>query len=228
MMTFGEALKQFRKAAKLTQVQLAGLVGLKQASIASVEVGKRNTFSKDTVVSLERALKLKPGELIQYLPADHAAHATIGTTLPDYGLVWGSPPRDVPEPTPGQTITLVGRFPADTFALRVSGSSIHKYGVHDGDVIAVRPTDEPEDGALVIARQGNSYTIKGCRGGKLFSFGIGDEAPTEIDHSEPFQVVGVMIGVVDGERRFLPKAKIRARNPAKNNGNGGGKGKSSK
>jgi len=224
-MTFGEALKKFRSAAKMTQNQLAVMIGVQQSAIGRVESGKSNTLSKAKVISIEKCLRLKDGELIQYLPAGHPAHDSIGTTLPDYGLVWGSPPRDVPEPTPGQTITLIGRFPADTFALRVSGSSIHKYGVHDGDVIAVRPTDEPEDGALVIARQGNAYTIKGCRAGKLYSFSSTEDAPTEIEHSEPFQVVGVMIGVVDGERRFLPKAKIRARNPAKT---GGGKGKSSK
>lgn len=208
-MTFGEALKQYR--GKLSQGKLAKLVGISQPTLSQVERGERQSLAKETVSALEKALGLKPGSLAKYLPKGHRAHDVAGTAIPDYGLVWGSPPRDVPEPTPGKVFVLSGRFPDGTFALTVSGNSVFNYGVHDGDVIAVEPTSEPENGALMVARQGNAYTLKGYRDGKLYSFGKDDEMPVELDVSEPLQIVGVMIGVIEGRRRFLPRSKARGK-----------------
>lgn len=209
-MTFREALKKARKG-KMTQAILAEAVGVKQSSIAQAETGKIKSLAADTVARIESALSLSPGSLAKYLPKGHRAHDAAGSAIPDYGLVWGSPPRDVPEPTPGKVFHLSGRFSDGTFALTVSGNSVHRYGVHDGDVIAVEPRGEPEDGALVVARQGNAYTLKGCRDGKLYSFGKDDEMPVELDVCEPLQIVGVMIGVIEGQRRFLPRSKTRAK-----------------
>jgi SOS-response transcriptional repressor LexA len=211
--TFGEALKKAR--GKMPQTALAKAIKVDPSALSQVERGIRNTLSAETVSAIESALGIKPGALSKYLPAGHRAHDVRGTTIPDMGLVWGSPPRDVPEPVPGKVYHLVGRFPADTFALTVSGHSVHRYGVHEGDVIAVQPCSEPEDGALIIARQGNAYTVKGCQGGRLFSFGKNDETPQELDVSEPLEVVGVMLGVIDGQRRFVPRSKTRGVPPKK-------------
>lgn len=218
-MTFGEALKEARRN-KLTQKALADEVGIAQASIAQVETGKRSSLARDTVAKIERALGLPPGDLARHLPADHAARQLAETEVPDCGLVWGSPPRDVPEPEPGKTYRLAGRFPPGTFVLRVSGHSVHRYGVHDGDVIAVRPAAEPEEGALVVARQGNAYTLKACQGGRLLAFGKDDELPREVDGREAYQVAGVMLCIVEGERRYAPRPKLKAAPPAKPKGKG--------
>ena len=214
-MKFGEALKQARKAAKMTQDALAKAVGVTQGAISQVEKLAESGFAPKTVSKIEAALGLKPGELAKHLPKDHAARQLAETEVPDYGVVWGSPPsRDVPEPEDGKTFRLTGRWPAGTFVLRVSGHSVHRYGIHDGDVIAVKPSREPEEGALVVARQGNAYTLKACQGGKLLAFGRDDEMPQPVDEREEYHVVGVMLGIVDGERRYSPRPKIKAKPPA--------------
>lgn len=216
--TFSEALREARAAAGVTLQALADAVKaegvkLNAPNITEVEKGRRSGFARDTVAAIERALGLPKGDLARHLPPEHAARQLAETEVPDYGLVWGSPPRDVPEPEDGKTYRLTGRWPAGTFVLRVSGHSVHGYGVHDGDVIAVRPTVHPEDGALVVARQGNAYTLKGCVGGKLKGFGKDDGEEREVDGREAYQVVGVMLGIVDGPRRYAQKPKLRAAPP---------------
>lgn len=220
---FGEALRSYRLASGMTQKQLADVVGgLKQQNIGEVEKGKRSGFAPDTVAKIERALELKPGELARLLPAKHAARVLAETEVPDMGIVWGSPPRDVPEPEEGKTFRLTGRWPTGTFVLKVSGHSVHGYGVHDGDVIAVKPTEQPEEGALVIARQGNAFTLKGCMGGKLKGFGRDDDEPADVGNNEEFQVVGVMLGIVDGPRRYAQRPRLKAKEPTKPKGKRGG------
>jgi SOS-response transcriptional repressor LexA len=207
--TFGEALLKAR--GKMGQAKLARAVGVDPSAISQVERGKRNTLSADVVAKIESVLGVPDGSLVKHLPKKHPAHLAAGSAIPDMGLVWGSPPRDVPEPMPGKVYYLTGRFPPGTFALKVSGHSVERYGVHDGDIIAIQPSGEPQDGMLVVARQGNAYTLKGYHGDKLYSFGRNDEMPKELDVGEPLQVVGVMIGVIEGERRFTPRVKAKSK-----------------
>lgn len=188
---------------------LAAAAGIGQTAISQVEKGKRTGFSREVVAKIERALGVKPGDLARHLPADHAARQLAEIEVPDMGLVWGSPPREVPDPVEGATFKLTGRWPVGTFVLRVSGHSVHRYGVHDGDYIAVEPTEHQQEGRLLIARQGNAYTLKGCWDGRLWSFGKDDEVPKEMDGREPYQVCGVMLGIVDGDRRFTPLPKVK-------------------
>jgi SOS-response transcriptional repressor LexA len=214
-MTFGEALKKAR--GKMGQAALARAVDVDPSAISQVERGVRNTLSKEKVAAIEKALALPVGSLAKYLPKGHRAHDASSTSIPDMGRVWGSPPRDVPEPTPGKVFHLTGRFPPDTFALTVDGDSIHGYGVHDGDVIAVQPATDPEEGSLVVARQGNAYTIKAYIDGELLSFKRGEKLPVKLPIDEPFVMVGVMIGVIDGKRRAAPRGGTRGKPPAKKN-----------
>lgn len=56
--TIGERIKNSRKALRLTQCELALLVGIKQQSIQSLEAGK--TKQTRHVVALAKALKCDP------------------------------------------------------------------------------------------------------------------------------------------------------------------------
>lgn len=202
-------LKTAREAAGLSQAALAKAVGVNQSTIAQLETGKRQSLTQDSMVKIERALGLRPGSLIAHLPANSAARQLAQAMVPDYGIVWGNrTPADVPEPEDGKVFHLTGRWPPGVFVLKVSGHSVHRYGVHDGDVIAVLPSHEPEEGRLVVARQGNAYTLKGFHEGKLFSFASDDSEPVEMSADEEYQVVGVMVGLVDGDRRFVPKPVV--------------------
>ena len=217
--TFGEALKEARTG-KFTQKQLALAIGVTQSMIGQVESGLRESLSADRVTRIEEVLDLKKGSLVKHLPAGHRAHDLQGTEYPDYGLVWGGPlDRDVPEPEQGQTFRLAGRYPAGTFILKVQGHSIEGYHICDGDYIAVRPAQEPEIGAMNIIRQGNAYTLKHYDGQRFYEFRTGG-SPQPIETNGPVEVVGVMICIVEGERRITPKPKIKAGEPK-----GKGKGK---
>ncbi len=212
--TFGDALKSARKAAKMAQKALSVVVGIDQSAISQVENGHRNTLSVSTVAKIEAALGLSPGALAKHLPADHRAHDLLQTEVPDLGVVWGGPAdEDVPAPEPGRTYKLAGRFPSDTFVVQVRGHSVHNWGVHDGDRVAVRRTEQPEEGALVVARAGNAYTLKACIGGRLYSFPKGAKEPKDLEPSEPCQMVGVMLEIVEGKRRAVRKPNVRPRLP---------------
>ena len=56
-------LKQ-RKAAGLSQEQLAEMVGMAQADISRIETGKTSAISLDVLDRLCRALKCQPGDIL--------------------------------------------------------------------------------------------------------------------------------------------------------------------
>jgi transcriptional regulator with XRE-family HTH domain len=83
---FGKALREARRSAGMTQVQLAAAVGISQADIALLELGRRGVDrSPELVAKLEGVLGLAPGTLAQYLPAGHAARAIALTQVPLVG-----------------------------------------------------------------------------------------------------------------------------------------------
>ena len=53
-----------RKAAGLSQEQLAEMVGMAQAGISRIETGKTSTISLDVLDRLCRALKCEPGDIL--------------------------------------------------------------------------------------------------------------------------------------------------------------------
>lgn len=216
-MAFKHKLKAAREKAGLSQAELAKAIGVNQSTIAQLETGKRTGTTHDRMSKIEEALGVPEGSLAVHLPARSAVKKLAEVYVPDFGIVWGSrTPPDVPDPEAGKTFKLTGRWPAGTFVLKVSGHSIHNYGVHDGDIVAVRPSQEPEEGRLIVARQGNAYTLKGYHDGKLFSFTAKDSQPVEMCPNEEYEMVGVMIGIVDGDRRFLPQPFVVAKSMSAN------------
>ncbi len=53
-----------RKAAGLSQEQLAEMVGMGEAAISRIETGKTSTISLDVLDRLCRALKCEPGDIL--------------------------------------------------------------------------------------------------------------------------------------------------------------------
>lgn len=65
MKEIGLRLRHARKQRKLTQVKLAQLAGVKQASISDLERGESRSFRGVTLVSVARVLNVRPEWLSQ-------------------------------------------------------------------------------------------------------------------------------------------------------------------
>jgi len=70
MKTFGEALKEARKASRLTLRRISEIVGLSVSYISDIEQGRRRPPANDIVEQLETTLQVKAGSLKKL--ADHA------------------------------------------------------------------------------------------------------------------------------------------------------------
>ncbi len=51
----------------------------------------------------------------------------------------------------------------DLFGLKVSGNSMSQAGIHDGDIVIVKPQDNAMDGQIVVARVEDEATVKRFR-----------------------------------------------------------------
>ena len=63
---FGKKLKELRERQGLTQEQLAERAGLSKNYVSDCERGTRN-ISLENIIALCRALKIKPGTLLDHL-----------------------------------------------------------------------------------------------------------------------------------------------------------------
>ena len=59
---------------------------------------------------------------------------------------------------------IADRFrPRPSYFLTVRGDSMNRTGLHDGDLVAIRPDSELRDGKIVVARLDNEVTLKRLR-----------------------------------------------------------------
>lgn len=63
-------LKEIRTARKISQNELARLLGMSLANIQKIEYGKAKSIPLDTLDKLCKVLKCNPGDLLQFFP-DH-------------------------------------------------------------------------------------------------------------------------------------------------------------
>ncbi|HEV2239320.1 MAG TPA: helix-turn-helix domain-containing protein, partial [Ktedonobacterales bacterium] len=78
--TFGELLRQYRRAAGLTQGELAERAGLSRGAIDTLERGARRTPRKDTLSLLAEALALGPDDRTALTLAGRHAPAALAAT----------------------------------------------------------------------------------------------------------------------------------------------------
>jgi repressor LexA len=100
-----------------------------------------------------------------------------------------------------------GLFGEDSFLLRVRGDSMIDEGIMDGDLVAVKPTREAQNGAVVVARiehpqTGESEaTVK-----RLYREGTGFRLEPANPSYTPIRVPALTIeGIVVGVLRVSPK-----------------------
>jgi predicted ATPase/transcriptional regulator with XRE-family HTH domain len=114
--TFGELLRQFRRAAGLTQEELAGRAGLSARGIADLERGVRHTPRRETVDLLVRAFGISPEDEAALFAA--ARRSRVAVEVPVQAPINGTGPLGeggstqgdrTPNNLPAQPTRLLGR-----------------------------------------------------------------------------------------------------------------------
>ncbi len=91
------------------------------------------------------------------------------------------------------------KHPAATFFVRVSGDSMIAAGIHDGDILIVDRSLEPQDGNIVIAYLEGELTVKRIRilADRLVLMPENEDyVPRQVDQDSEFQVWGVVVHAI--------------------------------
>ena len=91
------------------------------------------------------------------------------------------------------------RHPAATFFVRVSGDSMTRAGIQDGDLLIVDRAAEVTSGCVVVARVHDEFTLKRIRkeGSRVFLVPENDRYPTfEVTEGSDFEIWGRVTGSV--------------------------------
>jgi DNA-binding XRE family transcriptional regulator len=106
--TFADLLRRYRRAAGLTQEELAGRSGVSPQTVSALERGVNRAPHRDTVALLAEALALAPADRATFqAAARHTSHAPIPLHV---AASVSSPVRDhPPHNLPAQLTPLIGR-----------------------------------------------------------------------------------------------------------------------
>lgn len=205
MKSIGERIKEARKAAGLTQVELAKKTELSRSYIGDIEKDRYNP----SVSTLQLIAKATNAPLETLLPSTKPQQpAGRGVRIPVLGRVVAGIPieaveeiLDYEEITPGLAAT--GEF----FALQVKGDSMEPT-LRDGDVVIVKkqPTVDSGDIAIVLVN-GNDATVKEIKespaGITLIGHNVAVYTPHFYSNKDiqdmPVQIIGK---VVEMRRKF--------------------------
>lgn len=160
-MTFGEKIKQARKAKKMTQKELAMLINAKHNSVSNWE-NDQNKPDPDTIELLCGALGLTPNDLLGSKESNVVPFSDYHPThkIPILGRIAAGLPIYAEENIEGYTYTELNGG-AEYFALRVKGDSMTAARIFDGDLIIVRRQDIVENGDIAVVLVDNEdATVK--------------------------------------------------------------------
>lgn len=195
-MTFGERLTQARKAAKMSQQQLADSIGVTQGMVSHWATGRKLGIDSDTLSKLESVLALPAGELAQHLPVDHPARKLTDAGVRVLGYAGAGPDIDVPFE---EEILRLGPEFAGCVSYRARGNSMVGDLIGDGDYVLFHPAEsiEPKPGNVVIAwiaaGQGGHVLKKLDKKGQLISTGV-DRWVHKLREGD--KIIGVARGVI--------------------------------
>jgi len=172
---FGQRLKQARKAAALTQAQLAKKVGIGQSTIAELEkIGSGSSHTPAIAAILNvSALWLATGQgqmqsasrqLIDLdnnpdYPAIRRVHFSLSAGVHGYAVEYEEEPA-APIVFKRQWYERNGYRPEKLFAVRVMNGSMEP-GLYDGDVVVVNTeATTPKDGCVFAVNYEGEMVIK--------------------------------------------------------------------
>lgn len=160
MMQLYKNIKERRQALKMSQQDLADLVGYKdRTSIAKIEAGEVD-LSQSKIIAFANALHVRPVDLYGWSDEEKQRRST-GVKIPVLGDVAAGVPLDaienyIDEEEIDQELASQGEF----FGLRIHGDSMSPR-ILEGDVVIVRCQSDADTGDLVIAKiNGDLATCK--------------------------------------------------------------------
>lgn len=158
MKSIGERIKEARKTAGLTQLELAKKTELSRSYIGDIEKDRYNP----SVSTLQLIATATNTPLENLLPSTKAPSPTgRGVRIPVLGrVVAGIPIEAVEEILDYEEITPELASTGNFFALKIRGRSMEPR-MMEGDVVIVRRQDDVESGDVAIVLvNGNEATVK--------------------------------------------------------------------
>lgn len=148
-------LKEVRKAHRMTQSQVAAIVGIGQSGYSFWESGR----SKIDDASLRKLAKYYNVTVDYLLGSDAPARA--GVRIPVYAAVAaGIPIEAIEDIVDYEEIDAALAATGDFFGLRIKGDSMEPR-MREGDVVIVRKQDDADTGDIaIILVNGNEATVK--------------------------------------------------------------------
>lgn len=165
-MDFGSQLKKYRKAKKMTQVDLGSRVGLSGQVISNLERGYTTGLSPEMIQNIASVLDVSISELTSEENLQKNTKQTIksGQQISVLGRVAaGIPIEAIEEIIDTEEISEEMSKTGEFFGLQIHGDSMEPRFT-EGDVVIVRKQDDAESGDIVIATvNGDEATCKRLR-----------------------------------------------------------------
>ncbi len=165
-MDFGSQLKKYRKAKKMTQVDLGSRVGLSGQVISNLERGYTTGLSPEMIQNIASVLDVSISELTSEENLQKNTKQTIksGQQISVLGRVAaGIPIEAIEEIIDTEEISEDLAKTGEFFGLQIHGDSMEPRFT-EGDVVIVRKQDDAESGDIVIATvNGDEATCKRLR-----------------------------------------------------------------
>lgn len=205
MGSIGQRIKEARKNAGLTQLELAEKTKLSRSYIGDIEKDRYNP-SVSTLELIAAATGVPTSSLIS--AADQTPRPNTGVRIPVLGrVVAGIPLEAITDIIDYEEIPAQMAKSGTYFALQVKGRSMEPT-LHEGDVVIVRQQPEVENGEIAIVLvNGNDATVKEVKEGPdgltLIGHNVGVYSPhfytKEQIQDLPIRIIGK---VVELRRKF--------------------------
>ncbi|MCI5059738.1 MAG: transcriptional repressor LexA [Alphaproteobacteria bacterium] len=132
-------------------------------------------------------------------PASLVAAAQMNS-IPLYGRIAAGSPIEAIRDENG-TVDLPPNMmgSGEHYALEVDGDSMIKAGIHDGDTVIIKKTEQARDGEIVVALvDGEEVTLKRLKrdGGKIVLLPENDEHEPQVYTPEQVQIQGVLASLM--------------------------------
>ncbi len=198
----GSKIKEIRKKMKLSQLELANIIGISQSHLANIELGRKR-ISYDLLEKIARALKVSPSFLLEDktdLPALDEILEKVKLVPVVAAVQAGAPEEAVEYQYAERYFPFVGLKCEGCYVIEVNGDSMYPT-LEKGDYILVKPIekypflvpDEFENKIVVAANENWEYTIKRLKR-------VGEEwilVPDNINYklikTDGWKIVGVAI-----------------------------------